>query len=76
MGKSKGGGEEAARPTTSDVAAYVARGLAQEKREPGEVKVQRITEGVFAVSVTMHGESEPETYFLNTNESQALEPRG
>jgi len=64
MGKRKGGGEEAAQPTTTQVISLLQRELANEKREPAEIRVQRVTAGLFSVTVQAHGEPEAETYFL------------
>lgn len=68
MGKSKGGGGGGRRPTTANVAAHVSEGLTNEGREPSEVRVQRLTEGLFTVHVTVLGESEPEAYILQLND--------
>jgi len=65
MGKSKGGGGAERSVATSNIASLVASQLADEKREPSEIKVQRLTVGLFAVEVKVHGEQEPERYMIN-----------
>jgi hypothetical protein len=68
MGKSKGGGGAEGTVATSNIATLVARRLADEKREPSVIKVQRVTTGLFSVDVTVHGEQEPEAYFISVND--------
>lgn len=74
MGKSKGGGEEAARPTTVAIIRHLAQQLKEDKREPASIRVQRVTEGLYAVEIVAHGEQDPEAYMLRlTGERPALD---
>ena len=65
MGKSKGGGEETAKQSTTSVLKLLQASLESEEREPSMIKIQRVTEGLFAVEIVVHGEHEPEAYFLS-----------
>jgi hypothetical protein len=72
MGESKGGrgGSEAFEPTR------VLRQLADDYSAAGisvaSISMQRVTEGVFAVSVQEHGAQEAETFFVRTGHDQSL----
>lgn len=68
MGDKKRGAREAGGLASHKVARSLLREYSSEGREPAEIRIQRITEATFACEVTVHGEQEPESFFLSTKE--------
>lgn len=68
MGESRGGEGRAEGPTTSQIARYLVRRYSEDEREISQIKVDRATEGLYAVYVTVHGENDPEAFFIVTSD--------
>lgn len=72
FGGMEGGREEGASPTTDQIARAVAREAISDGRDVATVLVQRITDGLFAVSITVHGENAPESFFYRVDEDEVV----
>lgn len=65
MGEIKGGEGGTRRVTTDLIARAIARQAQNDEREVAQIKVQFLTEGLYAVEIYERGIHEPEAFFLN-----------